>query len=123
MALEEYLNETTDLIKVDEGQLIIAEQMKQALIMIEHQKKQLDADEKAMKKQLEEVMREHKITGYESNDRKIKISLGEDTTNYDLDKDLLLEKYPDIYRECNTKEVKRKGSLRITIREAKDGVD
>lgn len=121
MGLSEFLEEQNELVRVDEGQLIIAEQMRNKLIEFETARKEIETKEKEMKKQLEEVMRANGITGYESNDKRIKISLGEDTTNYDLDKDLLLEKYPDIYRECNTKEVKRKGSLRITIREAKDG--
>lgn len=122
MGLSEFLEEETSLVRVDEGQLIIAEQMRNKLIEFETARKEIETKEKEMKKQLEEVMRANGITGYESNDKRIKISLGEDTTNYDLDKDLLWEKYPDIYRECNTKEVKRKGSLRITIREAKDEI-
>lgn len=105
-------------ITVVEDQLVLADSMKKQLIELEVKKKALDLASKEIKARLEEAMRNNSITGYESNDKRIKITLGEDTTSYDIDKDLLLQKYPDIYRECNVKETKRKGSLRITIREA-----
>ena len=118
MELDEfYEEETTTDIQVIENQLIIAKQMQNKLIELEKQKKAIEDTEKEMKKKLEEVMRANGITGFESNDKTLKISLGEDTTNYDIDKDMLFEKYPNIYRECNVKETKRKGTLRITIRE------
>lgn len=122
MDINEFIEEetTTELARVEEGQLIIAEKMRNKLIEFETKKKEIESKEKEMKKQLEEIMRANNITGYESNDKRIKISLGEDSISYDIDKDMLWEKYPDIYRECNVKETKRKGSLRITIREAKD---
>ena len=112
-ALWEEKNEIT----VVEDQLVLANSMKEKLIELETQKKQIDELQKEMKKQLEEVMRANNITGYESNDKRIKITLGEDTKTWDIDKDYLFKTYPDIYAECNTKETKRKGSLRITIRE------
>ena len=117
MDLEQFYDNEKNEIQVVEDQLVLANSMKEKLIELETQKKQIDEAQKEMKKQLEEVMRANNITGYESNDKRIKITLGEDTTSCDIDKDYLWEKYPDIYRECNTKETKRKGSLRITIRE------
>jgi len=118
MGLNEFLdNEETSLVEAKEGSLIVAQQMQDKIIELETKKKELEAASKEMKAQLEKVMRDNSIAGYESNDKRIKISLGEDTTSYDLDKDMLWEKYPDIYRECNVKEIKRKGSLRITIRD------
>ena len=104
-------------IQVVEDQLVLADSMKNKLIELETKKKELDNLSKDIKAKLEQAMRDNSITGYESNDKRIKITLGEDTTNTDIDKDYLWEKYPDIYRECNIKETKRKGSLRITIRE------
>ncbi len=120
MGLSEYLEqEETSLVKVEEGQLIIAEQMRNALIMLESQKKQIEADEKAMKAKLEEVMRENGIVGYESNDKRIKISLGADTITETIDKDRLFLEKPEIFKEY-VKETPRKGSLRITIRGEKE---
>ena len=111
-------DETKNEITVVEDQLVLADSMKNKLIELEEKKKEIESLSKGIKAQLEEAMRNNSITGYESNDKRIKITLGEDTTSYDIDKDLLFEKYPDIYRECNVKETKRKGSLKITIREA-----
>lgn len=118
MDINEFIEET-NLVRVDEGQLIVAKQMQNKLIELENTKKDIEAKEKEMKKQLEEVMRANGITGYESNDKRIKISLGEDGTTESIDKDKLFLNYPDAYRNC-VKETPRKGSLRITIREAKD---
>ena len=122
MNIDDFIEETPkgELVEVKEGSLIVAKQMQDKIIELEQKKKELDNASKEMKKQLEEVMKNNSITSYESNDKRIKISLGEDTTVYDLDKDMLWEKYPDIYRECNVKETKRKGSLRITIREGEE---
>ena len=123
MDLDEFYEEeqTTD-IQVIENQLIIAKQMQNKLIELETQKKAIEDTEKEMKRKLEEAMRANHITGFESNDKRIKISLGEDTTTETIDKDKLWLEHPDIYKEC-VKETSRKGTLRITIREAKDGVD
>ena len=121
MSLDEYLDQVEDsvLVKAEEGQLIVAEQMKRALILLDKQKKQIEKDEKDMKLKLEEVMRANGITGYESNDKRLKISLGEDSITETVDKDKLFMEYPEAYRAC-IKETPRKGSLRITIREGKD---
>lgn len=121
MGLSEYLEkEETGLIRAEEGQLIIAKQIQEQFIQFENQKKLLEKKEKELNAKIEEVMRTSGITRYESNDKRIKITLGKDSTSYDIDKNYLYEKYPDIYRECNIKETSRKGSLRITIREAKE---
>lgn len=121
MNLNEFYEEqqTTD-IQVIENQLIIAKQMQNKLIELETQKKVIEDTEKEMKRKLEEVMRANHITGFESNDKRIKISLGEDITTETIDKDKLWLEHPDIYKEC-VNESTRKGTLRITIREAKDG--
>lgn len=120
MGLDEYLDYTeTSLVKAEEGQLIVAQQMQEALITLETQKKELEKQEKDMKAKLESVMRENNITGYESNDKRIKISLGEDGITETIDKDRLYLEHPDIFKEYVT-EKPRKGSLRITIREVED---
>lgn len=120
MNIDEFIEDKKELVEVKEGTLIVAQQMQDKIIELETKKKELESASKEMKAKLEEIMRANNITGYESNDKRIKISLGEDTINYDLDKDGLFQKYPNIYREFNTKETKRKGSLRITIREDKN---
>jgi len=116
MGLNEYLDQQENsLVRVEEGQLIIAQQMKDKLIEFNKQKKEIETKEKEIKSKLEEVMRANGITGYESNDKIIKISLGEDGVTETIDKDKLFAEYPQAYRDC-LKESPRKGSLRITIR-------
>lgn len=111
---------TKELVRVDEGQLIIAQQIKEQLINFELAKKEIDKQQKEYKSKIEEVMRENGITKYESNDKTLMITLGEDSITETVDKDKLFLKYPDVYRDEEiVKESKRKGSLRITIREVK----
>lgn len=112
--------ETTELVRVDEGQLILAKQLQQQLIEFETTRKTIEAKEKELKEKLYEVMKKNGIEKYESNDKRVMISLGKDGITETIDKERLFLDYPDAYRECVT-ESKRKGTLRITIREAKDG--
>ena len=116
MGLSDFLEqEETSMVKVEEGQLIIAQQMQDKLIELETMKKDIETKEKEMKKQLEDVMRNYGVTGYESNDKKIKISLGEDGITESIDKDKLFKEYPNAFRDC-LKETPKKGKLTITIR-------
>lgn len=111
--------EPKELVRVDEGQLIIAQQIKEQLINFELVKKTIDKKQKEYKSKIEEVMRTNGITKYESNDKTLMITLGEDSTTETVDKDKLFLKYPDVYRDEEiVKESKRKGSLRITIKES-----
>ena len=121
MDLNEFYEETPKQeIQVIENHLIINQQIQDRFVEFENQKKAIDKAEKELKKRLEEVMRANGISSYESNDKRIRISLGEDSTIENIDKDKLFMEYPDAYREC-IKETKRKGTLRITIREEDNG--
>lgn len=115
MELDEFYETPTNEIQVIEDQLVIAKQMQSKLVELETQKKNIEQAEKEMKKQLEEVMRANNITSYESNDKSLRISLGEDTKIETIDKEKLFMEFPDAYRTC-LKETPRKGTLRITIR-------
>ena len=108
-----------ELIRAEEGQLVIAQAVQEEFINFENQRKLIDKQEKELKAKLYEVMRANNITGYESNDKRIKISLSEDGITETIDKEKLFMEYPEAYREC-IKESPRKGALRITIRENKD---
>ena len=120
MGLNEFLDkDKQELIRVDEGQLIVAEEARKQLIEFETKRKEIEKKEKELKAKLEETMRNNGITGYESNDKRIKISLGEDSISETIDKDKLFMEFPEAYRAC-IKESKRKGSLRITIREVEE---
>lgn len=120
MELDEFYEETTNEIQVIENQLIIAKQMQNKLIELETQKKAIEDTEKEMKKKLEEIMRANGITSYESNDKRIRISLGEDEETETIDKNKLFTEYGDVYRKV-VKSTPRKGKLRITLREVNNG--
>lgn len=121
MDLNEFYEETPKQeIQVIENHLIINQQIQDRFVEFENQRKAIDKAEKELKRRLEEVMRANGISSYESNDKKLRISLGEDSTIESIDKDKLFMEYPDAYREC-MKETKRKGTLRITIREEDNG--
>lgn len=115
MELDEFYEDTPNEIQVVENHLIINKQLQEQFIEFEKQKRSIELAEKQMKAKLEEVMRANGITSYESNDKRIRISLGEDTTIETVDKDKLFMEYPDAYRAC-VKETNRKGTFRITIR-------
>lgn len=122
MGLNEFLDqkeETTELVKAEAGQLIVAQQMQEQIINFELAKKSIDKQQKEMKAKLKEVMKANGITKYESNDKRIMITLGEDGITETIDKDRLYLEKPDVFREY-LKETPREGSLRITIREDKD---
>lgn len=120
MNLDEFYEETPkNDIQIIENQLVIAQTMQNKLIELKTQKKAIEDTEKEMKRKLEEVMRANNITSYESNDKRIRISLGEDNITTTIDNDKLFMEYYDVYMAC-AKESNRKGTLRITIREAKD---
>ena len=130
MGLNDYLDEDNsfifevsepkDAIRVEEGQLIIAALERTKLYDFQKIKKTIDEQEKIIKKNIEDVMRKYGITKYESPDKTLMITLGEDGVTETVDKNELFLKHPDVYREV-VKETPRKGSLRITVRESEKG--
>ena len=122
MSLSDYLDkEEKTLVRVEEGQLIIAEEIKRQLIDFELKMKELDKKQKEYKANIKKAMKENGITKYESNDKKLMITLGDDSITEKVNKDKLFLKYPDVYRDEDiVQESKKEGSLRITIREDKN---
>lgn len=108
-----------ELIRVEEKQLIIAEKVIEKIKELETKRKLIDEKEKEFKSKLEKLMQENKITGFESNDKSLKITFTPPVITDTLSSKVLQEKYPDIYRECLVRS-NRKGSVRITIREGKE---
>lgn len=120
MGLSEFLeSEGTALVKAEEGQLIVAKQIQQQLIDFENQRKTIESKEKELKEKLYQVMKDNGIEKYESNDKRIMITLGKDGITETIDKDRLFLEKPDIFREY-VKETPRKGTLRITIRKEEE---
>lgn len=122
MSLADYLDkDEKSLVRVEEGTLVVSEIIREHLINFETTMKELDKKQKELKANIKKVMKENGITKYESPDKRIMITLGEDTTTETVDKEKLFLKYPDVYRDEEiVKESKREGSLRMTIRNGKD---
>lgn len=138
MELSEYLEEeqqdtTTELARVEEGQLIIAEKMRNKLIEFETTRKEIDLKEEKIKNKLKEIMEKNGIASYESNDKKIKITMvtdkqdTEETVAY-IDEDEFIKENTELhnqyvetrqkYKKVKTELVKgKKGYVRITIRD------
>lgn len=122
MSLADYLDkDEKSLVRVEEGTLVVSESIRQHLIDFELKMKELDKKQKDMKANIKKVMKENGITKYESPDKRLLITLGEDSVTESVDKEKLWLKYPDVYRDEEiVKENKREGSLRVTIRDKKD---
>lgn len=85
----------------------------QAIADIATKKKELDDQDKEMRKQLESAMEQFGIKSFEND--LMKITYVEPTTKTTVDSAKLKKNYPDIYTECS-KVSDVKGSVRITVK-------
>lgn len=107
-----------ELMRIEEHQLIVAEEVINQICEFENAKKQIEQAEKKLKTRLEELMSSGECgSSFESNDKRLKITYTPETTTYRLNQDKLQEDYPDIFSKYYEQQV-RKGSIRITVREA-----
>ena len=109
----------SEIIKVEEGQLIIVENAIENIKRLELQKKMIDAKQKEFKKKLEQLMEENNITSYESNDKTLKISYTPETVITRFDSTAFQKENPDLYTKYIVDSI-RKGSVRITVRGEKN---
>lgn len=105
-----------ELIRVEEQQLIIAQEVVNKIKELETEKKLIEAKEKEFKTKLENLMEENGLKSFESNDKSLKITYTPKSVSDTFSSKLLYEKYPDIWRECLIRS-ERKGSVRITVRD------
>ena len=105
-----------ELIKVEEGQLIIAQNSIEKIKDLERKKKQIDEIQKQYKEQLLEIMEKNNIKSFESNDKTLKISCTPSGITNTFDSKRFAEEHHDLYLEY-LKDTERKGSIRITVRE------
>lgn len=109
----------SNLIKVEENQLIIAKRVIEQIKELEQKRKLIDTKEKDFKAKLEKLMEENNITSFESPDKTLKISYTMPTTVDRFDSNICFKENPELYRKCLVPS-KRKGSVRITVREKED---
>jgi len=109
-----------ELIRIEEKQLIVAQEVINQICEFENAKKQIEAAEKKLKEKLEEVMSTGECgTSFESSDKRLKITYTPAGKTTKLNQEKLYEKYPEAYRDCYEL-YDRKGSIRITVREVKE---
>lgn len=104
-----------ELIKVEEGQLIIAQSTIEKIKELENKKKQIDEIQKQYKEKLLEIMESNNIKSFESKDKTLKISCTPSSITNTFDSKRFAEEHHDLYLEY-LKDSERKGSIRITIR-------
>lgn len=108
-----------EIIKVEEGQLIIAKNIIDKIKELEAKKKHIDKIEKEFKDKLKEIMEQNQITKYTSNDETLKISYTPATKPLVFDTERFIKEHHELYVEYQ-KESYRSGNLRITIKEKVD---
>ena len=104
-----------ELIRVEEGQLIISQNSIDKIKELERKKKQIEDIQKQYKEQLLEIMESNKITSFESKDKTLKISCTPASVTTTFDTKRFMEEHHDLYVDY-LKDTQRKGSIRITIR-------
>lgn len=107
-----------ELIRVEEKQLIVAEEVIQKIKDLETKKKLIDAKEKEFKNKLVQIIEENGLTNasYESNDKTLKITYTPGGTTNQFSSKALQEEDPDTWRKYLRPQT-RKGSIKITVRE------
>lgn len=104
-----------ELIKVEEGQLIIAQNSIEKLKELETKKKQIEDIQKQYKDKLLEIMENNDIKSFESKDKTLKISCTPSSITNTFDTKRFMKEHHDLYLEY-LKDSPRKGSIRITVR-------
>lgn len=110
-----------ELIRVEEKQLVLAEEVIKKIKDLETKKKLIDEKEKEFKEKLIKLIEENELSNssFESNDKTLKITYTPGGVTKRFDSEELYKNEPDTYRKY-LKDSKRKGSIRITVREEKD---
>lgn len=103
-------------IRVEENQLIVAEEITNSIKNFEMQKKLIDYREQKLKDALIEVMREYNFKKWTSPDGTLSISYTPETEATRFDSKKFEEEHRDLYWEY-LKTSKRKESIRITIKD------
>lgn len=105
-----------ELIKVEEKQMIVAEEVISGIKNFEMQKKLIDYREQKLKDALIKAMRENNIKKWTSPDGTLSVSYTPETESTRFDSKRFEEEHQDLYWEY-LKTSKRKESIRITIKD------
>ena len=108
-----------ELIRVEDKQLIVAEEIIKKIKDLETKKKTIDEKEKEFKEKLIKVIEESGIQNnfsFESNDKSLRISYTPGGTTNQFSSKALQEEDIETWRKYLRPQT-RKGSIRITVRE------
>lgn len=110
-----------ELIRVEEKQLVLAEEVIQKIKDLETKKKLIDEKEKEFKEKLIKLIEENELSNssFESNDKTLKITYTPGGTTNQFSSKALQEEDIETWRKYLRPQT-RKGSIRITVREDKD---
>lgn len=105
-----------ELIRVEEGTLIVAEKTIEQIKDFERKRKLIEQKEQEFKEQLLKAMEEYNIKSYESPDKSLKITYTPENIAMTFDSAKFKEDHLDMYFDYQ-KESPKKASIRMTIRE------
>lgn len=103
-----------EIVKVEEGKVVVAEEIINKIIEFNKAKKEMEYQEKLLKEGLMEAMNEVGITKFIVNDLSAQIKAG--STRVTIDSKRLKEECPEIY-EAYSKESEVKPSITLTVSE------
>ena len=109
-----------ELVKVEENQIIIAERVIEQIKDFERKRKLIEQKEQDFKEQLLKAMEEHNLKSYESPDKSLKITYIPESLSTTFDSKAFRDYDFDTYQKF-LKDVNRKASIRMTIRENEEG--
>lgn len=105
-----------ELVRVEENTLIVAQKTIEQIKDFERKRKLIEEKEQEFKDQLIKAMQEHGIKSYESPDKSLKITYVPETLSTTFDSKAFREYDFETWQKF-TKDVERKPSVRMTIRE------
>lgn len=105
-----------ELVKVEEGTLIIAERAVEQIKDFERKRKLIDEKEQEFKEQLLKQMEAYNIASYESPDKSLKITYVPESLSTSFDSKAFRDYDFETYQKF-LKDVNKKAYVRMTIRE------
>lgn len=108
-----------ELYKIEEGQLIIASKIIDAIKNFEKEKKEIEEQEKKLREKLLEAMEKYGQDKWVSPDESLKIAYTPENEVSTFDTTKFKEDHNDLYFKYQ-KISKRKSSIRITVKDDKN---
>lgn len=103
-----------ELVKVENGQIIIAQEIINAIVEFQKQALEFKLKEEELKENLKKAMEENNITEWTSPNGELKVTYRKPSTRTTIDSTRLKNELPDIYEEYSkTTEVASSISIKV----------